>query len=175
MDMQAPHLRIHTTCDPTGWGVLASRCLFLLLLLLPFLALLSRHTLAQDAPPPAHIALSEVQPNPRAVPDSGGEWIELFNTGAEGVNLAGWQVRIRSGYSATLVNDLWIDPGGYAVLTEVRSPLQNGGVVANGLLPGLVLDDADSLELYSADGQLIEIAACCNAPDSSQVLLGPRL
>ena len=175
MDMQAPHLRIHTTCDPTGWGVLASRCLFLLLLLLPFLALLSRHTLAQDAPPPAHIALSEVQPNPRAVPDSGGEWIELFNTGAEGVNLAGWQVRIRSGYSATLVNDLWIDPGGYAVLTEVRSPLQNGGVVANGLLPGLVLDDADALELYSADGQLMESAAWGNAPDSPQVLPGRSL
>ena len=160
MEQQAPRLRIYAesrraahTCVP--------RLLFPLLLAPLLLLPWASHTSPANAQPPptAQVYLSEVQPNPQAVPDSGGEWIELFNGGAEAVNLLGWQVRVRSGYSATLPYDTWLAPGGYAVLAELPGVLENGGVIAHGLLPGLVLDDVDTLELYSPDGQRVESAA----------------
>ncbi len=166
MEEQAPRLRIHTPLPrPKPWGV--CRPLFPLLLipllLLPFVLHIGR-VMAQPPSAGARIFVSEVHPNPQAVPDSGGEWIELFNGGAEAVNLLGWQVRVRSGYSATLPYDTWLAPGGYAVLAELPGALENGGVIAHGLLPGLVLDDIDAIELYTPDGQLVESAAWGGEP-----------
>jgi hypothetical protein len=111
--------------------------------------------MAQDAPAP-RILVSEVHPNPQAVPDSDGEWIELFNDGPAAVNLLGWQVRVRSGYSATLPYEVWIPPNGYFVLAQLPGALENGGVVAHDLLPGLWLEDVDALALVAPDGRVVE-------------------
>ncbi len=164
MEAQAPHLHIRTPRRSTCWSVVGIVCLLLAIALCATLLIRPHALSAQDAAPLPNIFLSEVLPNPRAVPDSGGEWVELLNGGAEAINLAGWQLRVGSGYSSTLCCDLWIAPGGYGVLAELPNPLENGGVTAHGLLPGLVLNDVDTLELYTPDGQLVERAAWSEQP-----------
>ncbi len=160
MERQDPHLRSHAGNPPRparGRAYVLRFVLVCIPLLLPLCA--GRWAHAQAEPADTRIFLSEVLTNPRAVPDSGGEWIELYNLGPTALNLNGWQVRVQSGYSATLVWDAWLEPGGYGVLAELADPLENGGVTPFALLPGLVLEDVDALELCAPDGNCVESVA----------------
>jgi hypothetical protein len=77
------------------------------------------------------------------------EWVELFNPGPGPVNLAGWRFADSHGIADTSQqmvlpqNPLWIDPGGYAILSEdstvldfslpMNTPLYVGGSQWNAL------------------------------------------
>jgi len=57
-------------------------------------------------------------PDPSAVPDNLGEFIEVTNLEPQPVNLRGWQLIDGGGRSHTITADLWLDPGAYGVLTR---------------------------------------------------------
>ncbi|HHW86095.1 MAG TPA: hypothetical protein GX400_07795, partial [Chloroflexi bacterium] len=91
------------------------------------------------------IRLSEIMPDPSAVPDAIGEFIEVTNAGSMPINLRGW--RLSSGTRSHTINaDLWITPGAYRVLTR-------GDAVA---LAAYVQSDYQfaSLQLANTDGDV---------------------
>jgi hypothetical protein len=66
--------------------------------------------------------------NPAAVSDTNGEWIELFNSGSQSVNLNGWVLRDAGSNSHTINQDVFISPGSYVVLGRNDNSNQNGGI-----------------------------------------------
>ncbi|MEZ4449635.1 MAG: lamin tail domain-containing protein [Nannocystaceae bacterium] len=84
------------------------------------------------------LVITEVMPDPSGA-DSGKEWFELHNPGAEAVNLKGAVLTLskangESQKSHTIAVDLEIPPGGYVtlgdVLTEARPPHVDYGYAA---------------------------------------------
>jgi hypothetical protein len=68
------------------------------------------------------------------------EWVELFNTTAERIDLRGWRIDdADDGGAITLEGAL--DPGGYLVITLPRAILNNSG---------------DTVRLFGPDGTLID-------------------
>jgi hypothetical protein len=56
--------------------------------------------------------------DPQAVGDEIGEYIEIANVDTAAVSLGGWRLVDGAGRSHTIVGELWIEPGGYRVLTR---------------------------------------------------------
>ncbi|MCX7846842.1 MAG: SBBP repeat-containing protein [bacterium] len=105
------------------------------------------------------VVINEVMANPQAVADADGEWVELRNTTNVGVNVAGWF--LKGGASGTMnlplatlaVND-------FLVLCRNNDPAQNGGVSGAWAAAGMnLLNAADSLWLYDASTQLVDVVA----------------
>lgn len=73
------------------------------------------------------VLISEFLPNP-AGKDADGEWIELFNSGTEPVDLSGWVLKDASGKSFSL-DGYRIAPAEYLVLNSktTKIGLNNGG------------------------------------------------
>ena len=86
--------------------------------------------------PGAHAAtvgsllISEVMANPAAVGDSRGEWFELFNPGAEAVNLRDITIGDDGRDHHRIETDLLILPGYYLTLARNGDPTLNGGFAA---------------------------------------------
>lgn len=75
--------------------------------------------------------INEIVPNPSGS-DSGGEWIELFNSGADRSYLDGWFLVSKDGKKFSLAGKT-IEPNGYLLLprAETKLTLQNkDGAVA---------------------------------------------
>ena len=115
---------------------------------------------ASITPPPAtppRVFLSEVMIDPAAVPDDQGEWVEVYNADAQPVNLTGWLLTDDDQDHAVLEGDIWIPPGGYAVLARQGDPATNGGVHAAAVYAGLQLaNDGDELHLVAAWGVVVD-------------------
>jgi len=95
------------------------------------------------------------------------EWVELFNPGQGPVNLAGWRFADSHGIADTSEqmvlsqNPFWVDPGGYAILSEdstvldfnlpLNTPLYFGGSHWNTLN-----NSGDSLMLFDATFQRMD-------------------
>src|SRR4029450_3777397 len=116
--------------------------------------LTSRGTVGGAAP---HGPISEVMPNPRAVPDERGEWIELHNLDKKPVDLRGWTVRSRSDRGITIEKNVVVQPGAFAVLARDGDRAPNGGVsAAYAYREGLTLGNgADWIALRSPDGTTV--------------------
>jgi hypothetical protein len=74
---------------------------------------------------PGDIALTELLPDPEGV-DTGQEWLEVFNPGRVSVNLRGLTLYVARADGtqerATVLGEpVLVEPGGYAVLGDVRS------------------------------------------------------
>jgi hypothetical protein len=76
---------------------------------------------------PGMIVVSEVMKNPSAVGDAAGEYFEVFNPGADAINLHGWVVSDEDGNSFTIDEDVIVESGGYAVLGTLDDYAANGG------------------------------------------------
>ncbi len=108
---------------------------------------------AAGAPKPVHVLISEFMADPAAVPDSAGEWVELFNAGHEPVNLHSWILSDADRDRHVIVADLWIQPGEYRVLARNGDPAVNGGVAAAYAYDHLTLaNTADELILTTPWG-----------------------
>ncbi|MDP2598962.1 MAG: lamin tail domain-containing protein [Candidatus Liptonbacteria bacterium] len=66
------------------------------------------------------IYISEWLPNPEGA-DTSGEFVELFNNGASGVNLAGWTLETQNGKKAKLTGS--IGAGKYLILPRSTTKL----------------------------------------------------
>ena len=102
------------------------------------------------------VVISELLPNPAGA-DEDGEWIELWNYGAEPVSLEGLVVRynIRTVKELTLSQPIMLDPNSYYVVQSPDYTLS-------------LTNTASSASLYSSDSSLLsETAPYENAPDGT--------
>jgi hypothetical protein len=87
-------------------------------------------------PPPAQgaVIVTEIHKDPGAVSDSLGEWIEVYNTTAQAIDLEGWTLRDGGIDAHVIVNGgsgLMIQAGGRLVLGVNGNTSTNGGVTVH--------------------------------------------
>ena len=106
------------------------------------------------------VVITEVLANPGYVRDSLGEWIELYNPGAEALYLNG--IELRSGDESHVIiqaTPLVIEAGGYAVIGASTDMRENGSVEVNYGWSDILLDnEGDNIELWR-DGALLDAVA----------------
>ena len=113
------------------------------------------HAITVNELVPGQIWVSEFMPDPAAVADSAGEWIELVNPLPVSIDLAG--LVIRSGaesYALTAGTGTILASGAYFLLG--RSATGNGGIAPNQVWSGIVLSNSsDSIQLENGLGQTL--------------------
>lgn len=95
-----------------------------------------------DGVPAARIVISELLSNPSQLPDSQGEWFELFNAGEQAVDLSGCRIR-RDSQEIVLPGGVAMDPGQF--LTFANSP--EPGFSPNLIYSSLSLPNSGSHQL----------------------------
>ncbi len=109
--------------------------------------------------PIAPIVINEIMQNPRTVPDSVGEWFELYNPTDAAVDINGWIIR-DDDHNTHLIDNggpLMIAANGYLVLGRNGSTWANGGVqVDYSYDTGMVLYNATD-ELILIDSNYVEV------------------
>jgi predicted extracellular nuclease len=106
-----------------------------------------------------NIVINEILQNPSAVSDSAGEWFELYNADAVGVDIDGWTVEDNDIDSFVINNGgpLVIPAGGYLVLGNNADSGTNGGVVVDYQYTGMFLSNsADELVLRDTGGEEVD-------------------
>jgi DNA/RNA endonuclease G (NUC1) len=105
-------------------------------------------------PSPPTIVITELHANPHQALGgaSWGEWFEVHNSGAEPVNMQGWQITSTGQPAHTISSSLVVPAGGYAVLGRGADLTLNGGVTLDynyftGSSSTIFLDNTDVLEL----------------------------
>ncbi|MFN0059680.1 MAG: lamin tail domain-containing protein [Planctomycetota bacterium] len=77
------------------------------------------------------VVITELMINPAAVPDSVGEYMELFNTTAAPIDINGWTIRDSGTDIHVIAASVVIPPAGFVVLGIEDDFALNGGVVVN--------------------------------------------
>ena len=107
--------------------------------------------------PPPQVFISEFLADPNAVDDNTGEWIEIYNAETWPVNLRGWYLSDFGSDSHLIDADVWIPPGGYAVLARNGDQTVNGGVAPLYVYQGVSLaNDDDEIRLLAPGGVLVD-------------------
>jgi len=101
---------------------------------------------------PPGIIISEVLPSPEG-PDETGEWIEIFNQNSFEVELSSWRVKDTAGRTTTYTfsQEIKIGPLGFLVLFRPASKIT-------------LNNDADGLNLFQPDGNIIDSVSYGKAP-----------
>ncbi len=109
-------------------------------------------------PPVPALVIHEIIPDPFAVFDSNGEWIEIFNPTASPVDVDGFTLADGGSDSHTINNGgpLVIAAGGYLVLGINDDSLTNGGVTVDYEYSGFFLGNSDD-EVILLDTLLREV------------------
>ncbi len=86
---------------------------------------------------------------------SAEEFVELFNTGPDEVDVSGWF--FQQGINFTIPPNTKIASGAFLVISEDPATLlTNFGVTALGPYSGALSGDGETVELRSADGQTVD-------------------
>lgn len=106
-------------------------------------------------PGPGDVVFTELMPNPAAVTDAEGEWIELTNVSAAAVDIEGCElVDDGNGPESDIIDSgapIMLAPGQRVVLAKVADPAINGGV------EGVVYDFGASFSLTNDGGDELEL------------------
>jgi len=106
------------------------------------------------------VIVTEFMKDPSFVSDTTGEWIELYNTGPQAVDVEGWSISDTGNDFAILANGgngIVIPAGGYLVLGKSIDPLQNGDVPVDVVYTGFTLSNgADEILLAKPSGLLVD-------------------
>ena len=110
-----------------------------------------------DVPPaaPGDLVINEVMQNPSAVSDGSGEWLEIYNSSANDIDIDGWTIRDDDFDSHVITNGgpLVVPAGGYAVLGNNVDSATNGGAAVNYAYAGLFLSNGgDEVVLVDPGG-----------------------
>ncbi|MBM4341928.1 MAG: lamin tail domain-containing protein [Deltaproteobacteria bacterium] len=90
-------------------------------------------TCKKEAPPAPKgtVLITEIMPDPDAVVDSKGEWIELYNPSADAIDLVGWQIKVNTFVHTVAApaggGGLSIAPKQYALLIALGDIAVNNG------------------------------------------------
>ncbi len=107
---------------------------------------------------PASVRLSEVLSDPEeAGRDSPFEWVELVNTGAEPVDLAGWQIGDTK--KMDTLPSFVLAAGGYVVVAGKSASLPEGVAVVrvpDGEIGGGLNNTGDTVRLIAPDGTVVD-------------------
>ena len=109
--------------------------------------------------PPAAVVITELLPDPDAVGDPEGEWIEVANVSAAAIVLNGWTLHGDEDEQHPLVfADRTVLPaGGVWLLARGDDPQANGGVVPDYVYDGVTLSNgADRVALTDALGNVVD-------------------
>ena len=98
------------------------------------------------------VLLAEFLADPKAVADSAGEWVELYNPNQEAVNLAGWNLADADGERHTFVGELWLPPGAYLVVGRNADRAVNGGAPVEYVYRGFTLANGADDFLFAPNG-----------------------
>jgi len=79
-------------------------------------------------PAPGQLAISEVMPDPAAVPDAAGEWVELLASAAVDLNDLLVSTGSEGGAAITSTTCLHLEAGDYAILAHGEDAESNGGL-----------------------------------------------
>ncbi len=96
------------------------------------------------------VIVSEILRDPIGLPDGQGEWIELYNTSAQAIDLTGWLLSDEVGDNHTIRPGvpLTIPAGGFVVLGPNADFATNGGVAIDYQVAGFYLgNQADEVAL----------------------------
>jgi hypothetical protein len=115
------------------------------------------------APPPPPVSgtiiVTEIMKDPTTVADSLGEWIELYNTTAQAIDIEGWTLR-DDGTDAHVLNNggagIVIPAGQYRVLGINGNPTTNGGISVLYTYSNFFLGNSGD-EVVLVDGNGLEI------------------
>ncbi len=111
---------------------------------------------------PGDVRFNEFMPDPGAVPDRQGEFIELLNLSSSPIHLDGWSLVSATGQRQTLDpanGTTRIPPGGLLTLGPNPDTSSNGGVLIDYLLATFALDNTgDTLTLFQQSSVIDEVA-----------------
>ena len=114
----------------------------------------------EDAIKPSEAALvvNEIMYNPKAVDDELGEWVELYNLGAEAVDLKGWTLRGKASNIHVIAATAICPAGGYCVLGRNGDVNVNGGYTATYMYGEefFLGNKGDTVQLLDPSGTLVD-------------------
>jgi hypothetical protein len=115
-------------------------------------------TAAIVEPGEVNIVITEVMQNPDALGDADGEWFEVFNAGADPVDMEGWTIKDDGTNSHVIASGgpLVVAPGEYAVFGINAAAMALEGVTLKYEYVGIALGNSDD-EIVLLDGSLAEI------------------
>jgi beta-lactamase superfamily II metal-dependent hydrolase len=87
--------------------------------------------IAQARQTTARLVINEIMPDPAAVSDERGEWLEVYNIGPRPVDLRGYRIASGNDGVHVIARSVVIAPNGYAVLAREANPRSNGGLSAH--------------------------------------------
>lgn len=108
------------------------------------------------------VAITEFLANPKAVSDTDGEWVELYNLSDMPVDINGWLLRDNDSDAHIIVagGPLVIPSKGYLLLGRNTDASQNGGVsVSYAYSDFFMANTADEIILEDSSGQPVDRVA----------------
>ena len=115
----------------------------------------------------AGIVITEIMPNPGAVSDSYGEWIEIHNTTDSTIDIAGWMIKDAGSDEHVISNDamsILVVPGDYFIMARNGNEALNGGLVADYAYTGFTLSNSeDEIILTDTAGAVVDEVHYTNA------------
>jgi beta-lactamase superfamily II metal-dependent hydrolase len=123
-------------------------------------------TLTVSAAAVARLVINELMPNPNAVTDDVGEWIEIHNYGNASADLQGYVIAGNNDAGHTIASSIIVPAGGYVVLARNGASGTNGGVLAHYAYGTTVTlaNSADWVALRSASGVTVDSVAWASVP-----------
>jgi beta-lactamase superfamily II metal-dependent hydrolase len=123
-------------------------------------------TLTVSASAVAKLIINEIMPNPNAVTDDVGEWIEIHNWGTVSADLQGYVIAGNNDAGHTIASSIIVPAGGYVVLARNGNSGQNGGVLAHHTYGTAITlaNSADWLALRTPAGVTVDSVAWSTVP-----------
>ncbi|HEX2076525.1 MAG TPA: lamin tail domain-containing protein [Longimicrobium sp.] len=114
----------------------------------------------------AKLVINELMPNPGAVTDDVGEWVEVHNWGNASADLQGYVLASNNDAGHAIAASVIVPAGGYAVLARNGTSSQNGGVMAHYAYGTAVTlaNSADWLALRAPGGATVDSVAWSTVP-----------
>ena len=123
------------------------------------------------ATPVARVVINELMPDPVAVADGAGEFIELYNWGTASIDIQNWKLFGNSaGDTARITASLVIPAGGYVVLGINGDPTANGGLPVD-----FVYRSGYSLNNSTTTGDVVILRDAAGATVDSVVYVSPPI
>jgi Mg-chelatase subunit ChlD len=119
------------------------------------------------------VLINEIMQNPSQVSDTNGEWIEIYNTSSQPIDIEGWRlfdwgIDVHSIVTGTppISGSLLVPAQGYLVLGRSADASSNGGVIVDYAWADFALaNTADEICLQDVAGTIVDCVAYDGGPE----------